>query len=88
METMDPYMSQLVYLAEVSTCGESGIENVIDPRVYAAKSKMLDPDSPTFHQAMNGEFAEEYVKAMQLEIATLVQQNTWKIGRASCRERV
>ena len=77
METMDPYMSQLVYLAEVSTCGESGIENVIDPRVYAAKSKILDPDSPTFHQAMNGEFAEEYVKAMQLEIATLVQQNTW-----------
>jgi hypothetical protein len=27
---------------------------------------------------MNGEFAEEYIKAMQLEVATLVQQRTWK----------
>ena len=27
---------------------------------------------------MNGEYAEEYIKAMQLEIATLVQQNTWQ----------
>jgi hypothetical protein len=26
---------------------------------------------------MNGEFAEEYIKAMQLEIATLIQQHTW-----------
>ena len=77
VEPTDYYTSQLAYLAEVSTCFESGIENVVDPRVYAAKAQMADPDSPTFHQAMNGEFAEEYVKAMQLEIATLVQQNTW-----------
>jgi hypothetical protein len=52
-------MSQLAYLAAVSTCCDSGIENVIDPRVYAAKTHMVDPDSPTFHQAMHGEFAEE-----------------------------
>ena len=37
----------------------------------------MDPDAPTFHQAMNGAFAEEYIKAMQLEVATLVQQRTW-----------
>ena len=73
----DPYLSHLVYLAEVSTCCDTGIENVIDPRVYAAKTQGADPDSPTFHQAMNGEFAEEYIKAMQLEIATLIQQKTW-----------
>ena len=78
MDSIDPYTSHLVYLAEVSTCCDSGIENVIDPRVYAAKTQLSDPDSPTFHQAMNGEFAEEYIKAMQLEIATLVQQNTWQ----------
>ena len=76
-DAVDPYTSQLAYLAEVSTCCDSGIENVVDPRVHAAKTHMADPDSPTFHQAMHGEFAEEYIKAMQLEIATLVQQNTW-----------
>jgi hypothetical protein len=64
----------LAYLAELSTCCDSGIENVVDPRAYAAKSQVADPDSPTFHQAMNGKFAEEYVKAMQLEVTTLVQQ--------------
>ena len=74
---LDHYSSHLAYLAAVSTCCDSGIENVVDPRVYAAKSHMADPDSPTLHQAMHGEFAEEYIKAMQLEIATLVQQNTW-----------
>jgi hypothetical protein len=26
---------------------------------------------------MNGEFAEEYIMALQLEIATLLQQQTW-----------
>ena len=62
---MGPYMSQLLaYLAEVSTCCDSGIENVIDHRVYAAKTHVVDPDSPTFHQAMHGKFAEEYVKVL------------------------
>ena len=48
----DPYINHLAYLAEVATCCDAGIENVIDPRVYAAKTQGSDPDSPTFHQAM------------------------------------
>jgi hypothetical protein len=31
-----------------------------------------DPDMPTFHQAMNGEFADEHIQVMELEVATLV----------------
>jgi hypothetical protein len=45
--------------------------------MYDAKSQIAHPDSPTFQQAMNGEFAEEYIMALQLEIATLLQQQTW-----------
>ena len=80
IEKNDPYINNLAYLAEVSTCCNSGVENVVDPRVYASKTQLgADPDSPTFHQAMNGDHAEEYIKAMQLEIATLVQQKTWEV---------
>ncbi|KAI2489575.1 hypothetical protein MHU86_25021 [Fragilaria crotonensis] len=65
------------YLAEISTCCDTGIENVVDPRAYAAKTPGSDPDMPTFHQAVNGEHAEEWIRAMQLEVETLVQQRTW-----------
>ena len=55
---------------------DTGLENMVDPRVYAAKSPGSDPDMATFHQTENGEYADEWVKAMQLEVATLVQQHT------------
>ncbi len=71
------HTTNLAYLAEVSTCCDTGIENAVDPRAYAAKTYGSDLDSSTFHQAMNAELAEEYIKAMQLEVATLVQQQTW-----------
>ena len=73
----DSYTNHLAYLAEISTCCDTGLENVVDPRVYASKTPGSDPDTPTFHQAMNGEHAEQWVKAMQLEVQTLVQQRTW-----------
>jgi hypothetical protein len=77
--SVDSQTTHLAYLAEVATRCDTGIENTIDPRAYASKAMQNDPDMPTFHQAMNGEFAEEYIKAMHLEIATLVQQRTWKL---------
>ncbi|KAI2499350.1 hypothetical protein MHU86_15132 [Fragilaria crotonensis] len=73
----DSYTTHLSYLAEISTCCDTGIENVVDPRAYAAKTPGSDPDMPTFHQAVNGEHAEEWIRAMQLEVETLVQQRTW-----------
>ena len=44
--------------------------------MFAAKRK-TDPDAPSFQQAMKGDDAEEYLKAMKLEISTLVQGKTW-----------
>ena len=73
----DSYTNHLAYLAEISTCCDTGLENVVDPRVYLSKTPGSDPDTPTFHQAMNGEHAEQWVKAMPLEVQTLVQQRTW-----------
>ena len=40
---------------------------ISDPRAYAAKAKFNDPDQPSYHQAMNGEHASEYVEAMKKE---------------------
>ena len=68
---------QLAYLAELNTCYDSGEVNIVDPRVYAAK-KWSDPDTPNFHQAMNGPHVDEYVEAMKKEVATLVSIRAWK----------
>jgi hypothetical protein len=74
----DAHQSQLAYLAELLTCPDSGILDIMDPRVYAAKVRGNDADNPTFQQAMNGPDADEYIKAMKLEIHTLVGQRTWE----------
>jgi hypothetical protein len=79
LDQIDPYIAQLAYHAEVNTCCDTGIENTVDPRAYAAKTHIMDPDSPSFHQAMNGEYAEQYIQAMQLEVSTLIQQRTWSM---------
>ena len=68
---------QLAYLAEIHTCLRSGLVDISDPRVYATK-KGTDPDMPTFHQAMNGTKAEQYVEAMKEEVTGLIRQRTWK----------
>ena len=76
-QNQNAYEQQLAYTAELFTCCDTGFHDITDPRVYAAKTRQNDPDSPTFHQAINGENAEEYIKAMQTEIATLILQRTW-----------
>jgi hypothetical protein len=85
----DAHQAQLAYLAEMFTCQDSGILNIDDPRVYAAKLRGNDADNPTFQQAMNGPNANEYIKAMHLEIHTLVAQNTWEsVPRPSKKHNV
>ena len=43
---------------------------------FPAKIKN-DPDSPTFHEAITGEYEYEYWEAMDKEIAGLGKRNTW-----------
>lgn len=67
---------QLAYLAELQTYFNTGIINVTDPRAYATKSFLIDPDTPSFQEAMNSEDLDHYVAAMQKKIKQLVQQST------------
>jgi hypothetical protein len=60
----DAQTQQLSYLAGLYTCYDTGVEDIVDPRMYAAKHCRDDPDSPTFHQAINGPDADDYIHAM------------------------
>ena len=75
--TGDGHEAALAYMAELQTCSDTGLMDVLDPRVYASKTPKNDADMPTFQQAMNGSDAAEYMTAMKLEIQTLKSQNTW-----------
>jgi hypothetical protein len=72
------YQAQLAYLAEVLTCSDSGVINIVDPMVYAIKVRGGDADNPTYQQAIIGADSAEYLKAMKLEVDTLVGQQTWE----------
>jgi hypothetical protein len=56
---------------------DEGTVNISDTRVYAAK-KTRDAYNPSFHEAMHGDHQEQYLEAMKIEIASLLQQRTWK----------
>jgi hypothetical protein len=66
----------MTYLSELQTNWDEGTVNIDDPRFYAAK-KTRYTDNPSFHEAMHGENQEQYLEAMKIEIASLLQQRTW-----------
>jgi hypothetical protein len=61
----DGHYANVAYLAELHTDQDTGDVDISDPRVYAAKRRS-DPDMPTFHEAMKGENAAEYIAAMKI----------------------
>ena len=46
---------------------------------YALKTQSHDPDTPTYMAALSGENLEEYFKAMDDEIQSLMRRDTWEI---------
>ena len=46
---------------------------------YALKNQSHDPDTPTYMEALSGESSEEYFKAMDDEIQSLMIRYTWEI---------
>ena len=42
-------------------------------------TKQKDPDLPTYQEAMTGEWAEEFVKAMESEVMQLEAHKTWEL---------
>jgi histone deacetylase 1/2 len=48
---------------------------------------LLDPDNPTYMEAMSGSDASHYIEAMQQEVLALLQQRTWtRVARKSVPE--
>jgi hypothetical protein len=75
----DGYECAMAYKAELQTENDTGLVDIQDARVYAAKKKKsYDEDCPNLFQAMNVEFAEKYLEATEKEIQTLIAQKTWK----------
>ena len=66
----------LAYQAELSTDLNSGVIDCADARIYLTKSKVKDPDQPSFLQAMNGHDLDKWVEAMKTEILGLLARNT------------
>ncbi|KAL7532071.1 hypothetical protein ACHAXR_006179 [Thalassiosira sp. AJA248-18] len=58
---------------------ESLVVNWLHPLMLAAKSKGNDADNPTWIQAMNGPFSEEYWEAACIEVATLEKMDAWSV---------
>ena len=62
----------------MSTDIDSGIIDCTDVRIYLTKSKLKDPDQPSFLQAMNGHDSDKWIEAMKIEVSDLLARNTWK----------
>ena len=66
-------------MGEIQTDMDTYESSITDPRVYNTKfaKRGMDPDAPTFHQALSGLEADKYIEAMKEEITNLKQMNTW-----------
>jgi hypothetical protein len=77
--------SHLEHYLSVSanTCGTGTLQDLqlhtISPLILAAKTAATKEDNPTWWQAMNGPYAEEYWKAAQIEVVTLEQIQAWTV---------
>jgi hypothetical protein len=76
-----PLERYLIIMA--SKCDTGAIEDLhvqmISPMILAAKTAATKEDNPTWWQAMNGPYAEEYWKAAQIEIETLERIKAWTV---------
>ena len=50
---------------------------------YVIKYQSHDPDTPTFMESLSGENVDEYYKAMNYEIQSLMKRDTWEIFQGS-----
>ena len=82
------HCSQLAYATELQTCYDTGLVNITDSCIYAAKRRGSNPDNPTLQQAVHGPNSEEYVNAMKLEILTLISQKTWSSVPCSAKMNI
>ena len=70
------HSAALAYAGELQTDINTGEVHCTDPRAYVAKTKVHDPDQPSYHEAMTGDTAAQYITAMKKEIRDLITVNT------------
>jgi len=72
--SVSSYCSQLMHLAKGNTDVNTGEDRISDPRVHAVKT--IVPDMPILNEAVNWEFAKQYIEATKKEVSALILQNT------------
>jgi hypothetical protein len=82
-DLMDSLLAKYITLA-ANDCGYGGtveelIVSYVHPLFLKAHSAMRKEDNPSWSQATQGKFADEYWKDMELEIATLEAINAWNV---------
>jgi hypothetical protein len=82
-DLMDSPLAKYITLA-ANDCGYSGtaeelIVSYVHPLFLKAHLAASKEDNPNWKQATRGKFADEYWKAMELEIATLEAINAWEV---------
>ena len=82
-ELMASPLAKYITLA-ADDCGYGGtaeelIVDYIHPLFLKAKAAASREDNPNWREATNGPFADDYWKAMQVEIATLESMGAWEI---------
>lgn len=76
-------LSKFIHFA-ANNCGYAGtrmevIANWVHPLFLKAKSEASKEDNPSWRQAMNGPFKEEYWEAACKEIETLQSMDAWEV---------
>ena len=82
-ELLESPLAKYITLA-ANDCGYSGtakdlIVSYVHPLFLKAHSAASKEDNPSWKQATQGKFADEYWKAMELEIATLEALDAWEV---------
>jgi hypothetical protein len=82
-ELMESPLARYITLA-ANDCGYIGtteelIVSYVHPLFLKAHSAASREDNPSWKQATQGKFADEYWKAMELEIATLEALDAWEV---------
>ena len=74
--------SQLDYYAGMLADFQIVEIHCTDPRVYASKLKLHDPDTHTYHEALTRNHYHEY-EAMKIDMRQLINQSDWRPIRRS-----
>jgi hypothetical protein len=82
-DLMNSPLAKYITLA-ANDCGNGGtaeelIVSYVHPLFLKAHSAANKEDNPSWSEATRGKFADEYWKAMELEIATLEAINAWSV---------